>query len=79
MTLSCDGSFTPNRYGVGIIVREVTIADAENVSGQKAPFLDRPWDIGIKLFLEVGRGFQPELNIAGNLNDQTPVLTPMMS
>jgi hypothetical protein len=66
MTLTCDGKYTPNKYGVGVIIRKVTVADVADVSGQTAPFLERPWDIGIKLYLEVGRDFQPELTIAGS-------------
>ena len=60
MTLSCDSSFTPSKHGVGIIIRKVKVADATDVSGETAPFLMRPWDIGLKLFLDVGRDFQPD-------------------
>ena len=65
MTLSCERSFKKNEYGPGILVNEVTIADVGDVSGETGPFFDRPWDIGVRLFLEVGRDFQPELVSAG--------------
>ncbi len=66
MTLSCEKQWYKRTYGPGIYVNEVTIAGAEDVSGVTLPYLQRPMDIGIKLVLDIGRDFQPELVIAGN-------------
>ena len=66
MTLSCENQWKKRTYGPGIFVNEVTIADAQDVSGTSLPFMAQPVDIGIKLVLEIGRDFQPEMTIAGN-------------
>jgi hypothetical protein len=66
MTLSTDKPFNSHTYGPGIYINEVTIANVEDMSGQMTPFMDRPYDIGFKLILDIGRDFQPELVIAGN-------------
>ena len=66
MTLSCENQWKKRTYGPGIYVNEVTIAEAQDVSGSSLPFMAMPVDIGIKLVLEIGRDFQPEMTIAGN-------------
>jgi len=51
----------------GIIISEVTIANATNVSGEPLPFgTKKVVDVGVELTLEVGRSFQPKLTVAGN-------------
>lgn len=67
MTLSCTSPFQKRSFGPGIYINEVTIADVADISGQQLPFLTEPVDIGIKLFLDIGRDFQPEMIVAGNL------------
>ena len=71
MTLSCDKPFNNNNYGKGIFINLVKIASAEDISGQQLPFLEQRIDIGIKLLLDIGRDFQPELIIAGNFDRNT--------
>lgn len=66
MTLSCNSQWTKKTYGPGIYINEVTVAGAEDISGQPLPFRDQPFDIGIKLTLDIGRDFQPEMIIGGN-------------
>ena len=66
MTLSCDRPFAANNYGKGIFINLVKIATAVDISKMQLPFLEQPIDIGIKLLLDIGRDFQPELIIAGN-------------
>ena len=66
MTLSCNNTFPKRTYGPGVYINEVTVADVQDISGTTLPFLERPVDIGIKLYLDIGREFQPELIIAGN-------------
>jgi hypothetical protein len=66
MTLSCTNPWSANHYGNGIFINKVTVANVEDISGQQSPFLDTPFDIGIKFVLDIGRDFQPELIIAGN-------------
>ena len=66
MTLSCDSPYNRNSYGPGVYINEVTIAEVQDMAGQTLPFFDRPFDIGFKLMLDIGRDFQPELVIAGN-------------
>ena len=66
MTLSCNNTFPKRTYGPGVYINEVTVADVQDISGTTLPFLERPVDIGIRLYLDIGREFQPELIIAGN-------------
>jgi len=66
MTLSCERQWQKRTYGPGIYINEATISDVLDISGETLPYLDRPYDIGIKLTLDIGRGFQPELTIGGN-------------
>lgn len=66
MTLSCDRTFTKRTYGPGIYINEVTVANVVDISGEILPFRDQPYDIGIKLVLDIGRDFQPEMLIAGS-------------
>lgn len=65
MTLSCDKPWGSKSYGPGMFISQVTVLQAEDVSGQQAPFLQRPYDIGIKLTLDIGKDFHPQLTIAG--------------
>ena len=65
MTLTTENRFKQNLYGKGIYVNLVTISDAEDISGTVPVFLDRAVEIGVKLTLEIGREFQPELTIFG--------------
>ena len=67
MTLSCESRFQKRAYLPGVYINEVTVADVQDISGQQLPFMQEPVDIGIRLFLDIGRDFQPELVIAGNL------------
>jgi hypothetical protein len=66
MTLSCESRFQKRTYGPGIYINDATIVDCQDISGQVLPFLEHPLDIGFKLFLDIGRDFQPELLIGGN-------------
>ena len=66
MTLSCSRPFSAQTYAPGIYVNEVTILQAEDISGELLPFFDNPVDIGIKLTLNIGRDFNPEMTIAGS-------------
>lgn len=66
MTLSCNKPFSTNTYGPGIYINEVTIVNAADISGEVLPFSDQPVDIGIKLTLDIGKDFQPQMIIAGN-------------
>ncbi len=65
MTLSCDSSANGG-LPKGIIVGKVTIVGVEDISGTTPQHLQFPVDIGIKLTLDVGKSFQPEMIIAGN-------------
>ena len=65
MTLSCNNTWQKRTYGPGIYVNEVEIAKVEDISGEQLPFLDKPVDIGVRLSLEIGRDFQPEMVVAG--------------
>src|SRR5690242_4827808 len=66
MTLSCKSLWSRHSYGPGIYINEVTILSAEDISGQTLPMLQNPFDIGIRLTLDIGRDFQPEMVIAGS-------------
>ena len=66
MTLSCKSPFNSSTYAPGIFINQVTVVGAVDVSGTQLPFMERPIDIGLKLTLDIGRDFQPELLIAGN-------------
>jgi hypothetical protein len=66
MTLSCNKPYTKRNYGPGIYINEATIANVEDISGQPLPFTEQPFDIGIKLTLDIGKDFRPEMIIAGN-------------
>lgn len=68
MTLSCNHAFKQRSYGPGIYINRATIISAEDVSGQELAFKDRPYDIAIKLTLDVGRDFNPSMLIGGNFN-----------
>ena len=65
MTLTCKNPFAKTSYGPGIYVNTVTILAAEDISGTALPFMENPFDIAIRLILDVGRDFQPELVIGG--------------
>lgn len=65
MTLTTENRFKSNLYGKGLYINLVTIIDAEDISGTTLPFLDRPIEIGVKLTLDIGKEFQPELTIFG--------------
>lgn len=49
----------------GAFVGEVSIISAEDISHQKLPYMDRECEIGIRLKLDIGREFTPEMNITG--------------
>jgi len=66
MTLSMDKPYNKNSYGEGIYVNLVTVIKAEDISGQTLTFLNNPVDIGIKLTIDVGKEFTPEMFIFGN-------------
>jgi hypothetical protein len=66
MTLSTDRPWKTNGYGAGVYISTVKIVAVEDVSGKEIPFRDRPYDIGLRFTLDVGRDFQPEMLIAGN-------------
>ncbi len=66
MTLSCDNPWSNRTFGPGIFVSEATVAAIEDISGQPLPFRDQPCDIGIRLTLDIGRDFQPDLYISGD-------------
>lgn len=65
MTLSCTHPNSTNNFGPGIFISRVTILKAEDVSGQELPFLQNPYEVGLKLTLEVGQDFHPEMTIGG--------------
>lgn len=65
MVLTTENRFKPNLYGKGIYVNLVTITGVEDISGTTPVFLDRPIEIGVKLKLDIGRDFEPELSIFG--------------
>ena len=71
MTLTCDTKFQRRTYAPGVYINEATIVKAEDVSGEKLPYLQRPVEMGLKLTLDIGREFQPELIIAGELKHDT--------
>jgi len=66
MTLSCNNPFSTRTYGPGIYINEVTILNAEDISGQPLPYSENPVDIGIKLTLDIGKDWNPEMIIAGS-------------
>lgn len=65
MTLSVK-PFSNHSFLKGVFISEVEIVDAEDISGEVLPHLQQPFDIGVRLKLEIGRSFQPEFVIAGN-------------
>lgn len=65
MILSCENAWKKPGHGLGIYVNEVTVIGAEDISGVELRF-GNMFDIGIKLTVDVGRDFYPELIIAGN-------------
>ena len=71
MTLSLNNPYK-NGYGNGIYISLVTIADVEDISGTTPPFMNFPIDIGLKLHLDVGKGFYPQMIIAGNFQRNVP-------
>lgn len=77
MTLTCDKPYGSNNYGKGIFINLVKIIAAEDVSGAQLPFLQQRVDIGVKLKLDIGRDFEPDLVIAGNFerNSSTSEVT----
>lgn len=66
MTLSVNKPYSKPYFGKGIFVNEATIFSIEDVSGTTPRPLTNPVDIGVRLVLEIGKDFQPELLIAGN-------------
>lgn len=66
MTLSCSNPFSARTYGQGIYINSVTILNAQDISGQQLPYMDQPVDIGIKLTLDIGKDWNPEMVIAGS-------------
>ena len=66
MTLSCDKPSQIPDLPLGVYINEATIVSVEDVSGTTPAFMSRAVDIGLKLTLEVGRDFQPQMLIAGN-------------
>lgn len=71
MTLTTENRFKPNLYGKGVYINLVTITDVEDVSNTILPFINNTVDIGVKLTLDIGREFQPELTIFGNFERDT--------
>ena len=71
MTLSLNNPFR-NDYGEGVFISLVTIVDVEDISGSTPPFMNFPIDIGLKLHLDVGKGFYPQMIIAGNFQRNFP-------
>ena len=61
MQLTCANPFSTRTYGPGIYINEVTILNAEDISGQQLPYMEQPVDIGIKLTLDIGKDWQPEM------------------
>ena len=66
MTLSCANQWKKSSHGPGIYVNEVKVVEIEDISGTQLPFMQEPVDIGIKLKVDIGRDFLPEMIIAGN-------------
>lgn len=66
MTLSCTKPWNSNSHGLGIFISQVTITAVEDISDMVLTHLDKAFDIGIKLTLDIGKDFQPEFLIAGN-------------
>lgn len=50
----------------GIFIDEATITKAESVSNQDVYKKGEPVDVGVKLTLDIGKSFFPEVIIAGN-------------
>ena len=63
MTLTTNNPWSSKAYGPGIFINEVTILEAEDISGTVPIFMQEPVDIGIKLTLDVGRDFQYPIRV----------------
>ncbi|MFZ4622375.1 MAG: hypothetical protein ACOYNS_17565 [Bacteroidota bacterium] len=66
MTLSMNQPYSKPFFGKGVFVNEASIYAIEDVSGTTPHPLTNPVDIGVRLTLDIGRDFQPEMLIAGN-------------
>ncbi len=66
MTLSIDQPYNRHTHAPGVFISQVSVVNVENISGQQPPYMERPIDLGLKLTLNIGRDFQPDLIIAGN-------------
>lgn len=71
MTLSCSKPWSNKTYGPGIFVSEATVIAAKDESGQLQSFLNRTFDSAIRLTVDIGREFFPEILIAGDFKRNT--------
>lgn len=66
--LPIQGSGQGEQVKKGVYIGDVVIAGVEDISGQQLEFMSAPCDIGLKLILDIGKTFQPEMTIMGNFN-----------
>lgn len=66
MTLSTNKPYSKPFYGKGIFINEAVIVSIADVSGTTPHPLTSSVDIGVRLTLEVGKDFRPEMLIAGS-------------
>lgn len=72
MTLSINNPFNKGYFGKGIYISKATVILAEDISNTKPEHMQRTVDLGIKLTLDIGKDFNPEMIIAGNFErDET--------
>ena len=65
--LSFGSDGVDNQVRPGVYVGEATIVKATDISGKiVGDWMQRPYDCGVQLKLEIGKDFQPDLTIGGN-------------
>jgi hypothetical protein len=77
LKISNDSNNGTETYGIGVFINKVTVASAEDRSGQKPVFLQSAPDVWIELTLDIGRGFRPRMSFFGDFkrDDQTREIT----
>ena len=61
------GNPNSTEFPGGIFVNQATIVAIEDISGEQLLYMKTPCDVGIRITIDVGRDFQPTLNITGNV------------
>ena len=51
--------------GKGVITKKVRCVRVVDISGEQLPYMTRPCELGIAVTMEIGKTFQPVLNITG--------------